>query len=69
MVSWWVRYLYFNNEAIQISDVVFMNAEYGSLVSFRSINRSKFIGHNTYTGKRENFRSEPTPIHGPVNKF
>ena len=30
--------------------------------------RSESIGHNTYTGIRINFRSKPTPIHGPVHK-
>ena len=27
-----------------------------------------YIGHNTYTFIRSNFRSKPTPIHRPVQK-
>ena len=36
--------------------------------SFGSIFRSKYIGNNTYIGRRINSRSKPTPIHGPVIK-
>ena len=63
MVSWWVRYSYFNNEQIQISGVVLMNYAYGSSGSFGSRVRSKYIRHYPYTGRRSNFRSKPTPIH------
>ena len=45
-----------------------MTSEYGSSGSFGSIVRSKYIGHNRYTGRRNNFRSKITPIHGPVHK-
>ena len=45
-----------------------MNYAYGLSGSFGSIVRSKSIVHNTYTGIRSNFRSRPTPIHGPVHK-
>ena len=37
--------------------------------SFGSRVRSKSIGDNTYTGRRNNFLSKPTPIHGPVHKY
>ena len=30
MVSWWVKYSYFDNKQIQISDVLLMKTEYGS---------------------------------------
>ena len=29
----------------------------------------KSIGHNIYTGRRNNFSSKPAPIHGPVHKY
>ena len=45
-----------------------MSSAYGLSGSFKSRTRSKSIGHNTYTGRRNNFRSKPTPIHGPVHK-
>ena len=53
---------------IQTCNIKIMNSEYGSSVSFGSRVRSKYIGHNTYTGRRSNFRSKPTPIHGPFHK-
>ena len=56
MVSLWVKDSYFNNEPIQIGDIEIMTAEYGSSGSFGSILRSKSIGHNTYKGRRINFR-------------
>ena len=31
--------------------------------------RYKSILHNTYTGRRSNLRSKPTPIHVPVQKY
>ena len=34
MVSWWGRYSYLNNEQIQISGILIMNAEFGLSVSF-----------------------------------
>ena len=46
-----------------------MNAAYGSSGSSGSRVRSKYIGYNTYTGRRSNFCSNPTPIHGPVHKY
>ena len=45
-----------------------MNAAYISSGSFGSIVRSKYIGYHPYTGRRINFRSKITPIHGPVHK-
>ena len=45
-----------------------MISAYGSSGSFGSRVRYKSIGHNTYTGRRSNFRSKPTPIHGQVKK-
>ena len=45
-----------------------MNAGFGSSGSFGSRVRLKFIGHNTYTDRRRNFRSKPTPIHRPFHK-
>ena len=55
MVSWWGTDPYFNNELIQTRYVVIMNAAYGSFGSFGSNGRSKYIAHNTYTGKRSYF--------------
>ena len=46
-----------------------MNAIYSLLGLFGSRVTSKYIGNNTYTGRRNNFRSKPTPIHGPVHKY
>ena len=68
MVSWRETDSYFNNEQIQIGDIEIMTSEYSSSGSFESRVRSKSIGHNTYTGRRINFHSKQTPIHGPVNK-
>ena len=45
-----------------------ITSAYGSSLSFGSIERSKYIGHNIYTGRISNFHSKPTPIHGPVQK-
>ena len=45
-----------------------MNAAYGSSGSFVSIVRSKYIAHNTYKVRRNNFRSKPTPTHVLVHK-
>ena len=68
MISWWGRYSYLNNEPIKIIDVVLMNDAYGLSGLFESIVRSKSIAHNKHTGRRINFCSKPTPIHGPVHK-
>ena len=45
-----------------------LNPAYSSSGSFGSRVRSKYIGHNTYTGRRSNFHSKPTPIPVPVHK-
>ena len=45
-----------------------MISAYGSSGCFGSRVRYKYIIHNTYTGRKSNFRSKPTPIHGPVQK-
>ena len=45
-----------------------MNSAYGLSGSFGSRVRYKYIEHNTYTGRRSNFCSKPTPIYGPVHK-
>ena len=45
-----------------------MTSAYGSSGLFVSRVSSKSIGHNIYTGRIINFRSKPTPIHGPVQK-
>ena len=68
VVSWLGRYSYLNNEQIQISAVLHMNAAYGSSGSFGSRVGSKCDGHNTYTGRRRKLRSKPRTIHAPVNK-
>ena len=68
MVSWWGKDLYFNNEQIKNGDIDIITAAYGSSGSFGSRVRSKSIVHNIYTVRRSNFRSKPTPIHGPVQK-
>ena len=39
-----------------------MNDAYGSSGSFGSRVSSKYIGNNTYTGRRSNLYSKPTPI-------
>ena len=46
-----------------------MTSEYGSSGSFESRVRSKYIGHNTYTGRRSNLHSKLTPIHVPIHKL
>ena len=69
MVSWWGNYSYFNNEQIKIGHIEIMTYSYGSSVSSGSILRSKYIGHNTYTGRRSNLCSKSAPIHGPVHKY
>ena len=66
MLSWWVIDSYFNIELIQIRDIEILISACGSSGSFGSRVRSKYIGHNTYTGRRINFCSKTTPIHGPV---
>ena len=68
MVSWWGIDLYFNTEQIKIGDIEIIISEYGPSGSFGSRVRLKYIGHNTYTGRRSHFNSKPTPIYGPVNK-
>ena len=68
MVYFWEKDSYLNNEPVQISDVVLINASYGSSGSLGSRVRSKGIVHNIYTGIRRKFCSKPTPIHRPVNK-
>ena len=45
-----------------------MTSVYGTSGLFGSRVRSKYIGHNTYTGRRSNFRSKPTQIPGSVHK-
>ena len=69
MVSLWGTDSYLNNEQIKIGDIDIMTYTYGSSGSFGSRVRSKSIGNNTYTGRRNNFRSKPTPIHGLVQKY
>ena len=59
---------YFNTEKIKIGDIEIMISVYGLSGSFGSRVRSRSIGHNTYTVRSSNFRSKPTPIHGPVHK-
>ena len=68
MLSFGGIYLYFNDKQTQISDIEIMAGAFVSYGYFGSRVRSKFIGHNKYTGKRRNLRSKPTPIHGPVHK-
>ena len=46
-----------------------MTSAYGLSGSFGSIVRSKSIGHNTYTGRRIDLCSKPTPIYGPFHKY
>ena len=68
MVSWWVIDSYFSIQQIQILDIEIMISAYGLLGSFGSRVRSKYIGQNIYTSRKSNFCSEPTPIHGIVQK-
>ena len=68
MASWWGIDSYFNIEQIQIGDIEIMISTYGSSGLFGSRVRYKFIENNTYTVRRINFRSKPTPIHGPAHK-
>ena len=56
MDLWWGTDSYFNNEQIQNGDIEIKNSAYSSSGSFGSIARSKYIVHNTYTGRRSNFR-------------
>ena len=69
MFTWWGIYTYLNIEQIQTGIIEIMTTAYGSSVSFGSRLRSRSIGHNTYKGRRSNFCSKPTPIHGPVHKL
>ena len=69
MVSWWGADSYFNNDQDQIGGIELMNYVYGSSGSFGSRVRYTSIGHNTYTGRRINFHSNPIPIHGTVYKY
>ena len=46
-----------------------MTATYGSSGLFGSTVSSKYIGHNTYTGRISNVCSKLTPIHVPVQKY
>ena len=46
-----------------------MTSAYGSSGSFGSRVRYKSIGHNTFIGRRSNFRSKTTPINGPFQKY
>ena len=68
MVYWLGRYSYFNHEQIQISSVEMMNAAFKASGLFGSRDRSNFIGHKNYTGRRRNFCSKLTIIHGAVHK-
>ena len=56
-------------QKIQIGDSETMTDEYGSSGSFWSIVRSKYIGHNTYTGRRINLLSKPALIHVPAHTY
>ena len=53
----------------RLRDVVLMNSAFFSSGSFGYIVRLTCIGCIKYTGRSINLRSEPTPIHGPVNKY
>ena len=68
MVSWWGTASYSKNKRIKMGDIEVMNSAYDSSGSFESRVRSIFVGHITYTGRRNNFRSKSTPIYGPVHK-
>ena len=68
MVSLWVNNSYFNIELIKTSGIGIMIYVYGSSGLFGYRLRSKFVGQNTYTGRKSNFRSKPTSIHGPIHK-
>ena len=46
-----------------------MTSLYGSSGSFVSILRSKYIVQNTYSGRRINFHSKPTPIQRPAQNL
>ena len=65
MVGNWLIFQYWK---IQIGDIEIMISVYGSPGSFGSRVSSKSNGHNIYTSRRSNFRSKPTPIHGPFQK-
>ena len=69
MVSWLGIDSNFNIELNQICDIEIIISAYGSSGSFGSRVRSKYIGHNTCTGRKSDFRSKPTPIHGPVQNM
>ena len=69
MVCWWKIDSYFNSEQSKFCDIGIITAEYGSSGSFGSRVISNYIGYNIYTGRRINFRLNPTPMHGQVHKY
>ena len=68
MLSFGGIYLYFNDKQTQISDIEIMTGAFVSYGYFGSRVRSKFIGHDTFTGRRRNLNTKLTPIHRPVHK-
>ena len=62
-------YSYFNIEQIQMSDIEIMISAYGLSGLSGSWVRSKYIIQNTYSGRSNNLRSKPIPIHGPAHKY
>ena len=52
-----------------MGDIEMMISATGSSGPFGYRVRYKSILHNTYTGRRSNLRSKPTPIHVPVQKY
>ena len=65
MVSRWGIDSHFNIEQNQIGDIEIMISVYSFSGSFGSRVKSKSIGYNTYTVRRIDFSSKPSPIHGP----
>ena len=55
MVYLWGKASYFNNELIQIGGIEIITPAYDSSGSSRSIVQSKYIGLDTFTGRRRNF--------------
>ena len=68
MVCWWVTDSYFNNKQIQNGDIELITTVYGSSGTFGLGVRYKYLGNYKCTGRRSNFHSEPTPIHGIDHK-
>ena len=69
MVSWQGTDSCFNNDEMKIGDIEMITSAYFPSKQFGSRVGSKYIGHDTYTGRRSNLQLKPTAIYGPVQKY